>query len=177
VKLKKGCAFAVLIFAGATFGGFLSSHLWPIDSSAMAAMRRQKTVTAERFVMIDSGGKQRGTLQVSESGMATLALTDASGMDRVELRVAAEGSAGLGLFDRTGHELAVFGAGADGHSGVRIFGPQGKQVAALGSLSTGETALTLTTLTRAEHAPGWESPPKASLLSYCLTKAARTARS
>jgi hypothetical protein len=141
-NLKKFCSQTFLMFASATLGGFLSGHLWPSDSSAIAAVRHSKTVTAEKFVMVDSGGKQRGTMQVAEDGLSTLSLKDGSGKDRVELRVAAAGSAGLGFFDQNGHELAVFGEGADG-SGLRIFGRQGKQVAALGSLPTGESSLTL----------------------------------
>jgi hypothetical protein len=143
VNVRKLCAHALLIFAGATFGGFLCGHIWPSDSSAIAATRHPKTITAEKFVMVDSGGKQRGTMQVSEDGMATVSLNDADGRDRAELRVGPEGSAGLGFFDQNGHELAVFGEGTDGHSGIKIFGSQGREVAALGSLPTGESALTL----------------------------------
>jgi hypothetical protein len=64
MSIKKSCSHALLIFAGAAFGGFLSGHIWPTDSSAIAATRHPKTLTAEKFVMVDSGGKQRGAMQV-----------------------------------------------------------------------------------------------------------------
>ena len=78
VNLKKFCSQTFLMFASATLGGFLSGHLWPSDSSAMAAVRHSKTVTAEKFVMVDIGGKQRGTMQVAEDGLSTLWLKDGS---------------------------------------------------------------------------------------------------
>jgi hypothetical protein len=143
VTIKKSCAHALLIFVGATFGGFLSGHFWPSDSSAMAAGRYQKTVMAEKFVLLDAHGKHRGTIQVSEDGMATLSLNDANGRDRAELRVAGDGSAGLAFFDPDGRKLAVFGEGVDGRSGIRIFGPEGMQRAVFGSLPTGASALAL----------------------------------
>jgi hypothetical protein len=33
VNVKRSCAHALLIFAGAAFGSFLSGHIWPSDSS------------------------------------------------------------------------------------------------------------------------------------------------
>src|SRR6516164_4204878 len=122
VKEKKSCSHALLIFAGAAFGGFLSGHFWTSSSSAMAAGRHPKTITAEKFILVDSNGKQRGTMQVTENGMARLTLSDPNGMDRAELRVAEDGSAGLGFFDPEGRKLAIFGEGTDGRAGIRIFG-------------------------------------------------------
>jgi hypothetical protein len=143
VNLKKSCSQALLIFAGAAFGGFLSGHVWPVDSSAIASIRHPKTLTAEKFVLVDSAGKRRGSIQVTEGGMATVALSDANGMDRTELRVAADGGAGLGFFNKEGRELSVFGEGVDGRTGLKIFGAQGKQVVTLSSRPDGESALTL----------------------------------
>ena len=150
LNIKKSCSHALLIFAGAVFGGFLCGHVWPVDASAIASTRHPRTITAEKFILVDNGGKQRGTMQVSADGMATVSLNDADGRDCAELRVARDGSAGLALFDQKGHELSVFGEGADGHSGIKFFGAQGRQVAAPGSPPTGESALT----SRCEHRPG-----------------------
>ncbi|MBV8362053.1 MAG: hypothetical protein JO189_29590 [Deltaproteobacteria bacterium] len=143
MNVKKSCSHALLIFAGAAFGGFLSGHFWPSDSSALAAGRHPKTVMAERFVLLDANGKQRGAIQVSEDGMATLSLNDTNGRDRAELRVAGDGSAGLAFFDQNGRKLAVFGEGVDERSGIYIFGPEGMEKAGFGSLPTGASALAL----------------------------------
>ena len=140
---KKSISLAVLIFGGAAFGGFLNDHLWTSVSSAMAERQPAKTITAEKFILVDRNRRQRGTMQVSGDGMASLTLNDPNGMDRAELRVARDGSAGLGFFDQEGRKLAVFGEGADGSTGIRIFGAEGRERAVFGSLPTGQTTFTL----------------------------------
>jgi len=71
LNIKRSCSHALLISAGAAFGGFLSSHLWPNGSSALAEGRHSKAIAAERFILVDANAKQRGTMQVSEDGLST----------------------------------------------------------------------------------------------------------
>ncbi|HLK84917.1 MAG TPA: hypothetical protein VKT27_00295 [Candidatus Binataceae bacterium] len=143
MSARKSFSQAILIFTGAAFGGLLSGHLWSSASPAWAAAHRARTVTAEKFQMVDSSGKQRGLMHVTESGMAVLSLNDTAGVDRAELRVGSDGSAGLGFFDSTGRKVAIFGEAADGRAGVRLFGKDGKETAGFGSTPTGESAVTL----------------------------------
>src|SRR5215469_1612731 len=143
MSARRSFSQAVLIFTGAAFGGLLSGHIWPSVSSASAAARHARTITAEKFQMVDSSGKQRGLMRVTEDGMAVLSLNDPAGIDRAELRVGRDGSAGLGFFDSKGSKVAIFGKAADGRTGVRLFGKDGKQTAAFGSTASGESALTL----------------------------------
>jgi hypothetical protein len=39
-------------------------HIWPSTSSAIASVRQLKTITAEKFMLVDAGGKTRGAMLV-----------------------------------------------------------------------------------------------------------------
>src|SRR6516162_3274251 len=98
MKIERSWTYVALTLAGGIIGGALSSHFWPA-AGALAAERKARTITADRFVVTDSSGTQRALLSTQPDGDVTLSLNDISGKERAELRVAASGGASVGFFD------------------------------------------------------------------------------
>ena len=132
--------YVCLTVTAGLVGGAVSGGFWSLD--AKAAARKGKTVEAERFVLVDASGRQRGALQVLPSGLVDFSLQDANGGDRAKIGVEANGSASIGLFDASGHRVAVLGQGSDGQVGVSLYSAQGKGLARLTSTPSGESSLT-----------------------------------
>src|SRR5271168_3418528 len=143
MRTRERWLFACLTLIGGLIGGALSNGLWSIDAAASAAGRKVRsfqmvrTMEAEKFILIDPSGQQRGALQVLPSGLAALSLNDQKGQDRAELRVASDGSASIGFFDSQGNQVAMLGEGSDGHAGFRVYRGDGKEAASLASAPNG----------------------------------------
>jgi len=73
---RRSWLYIVLALAGGSIGGAVAAQF--VSGVAMAATHTRK-VEAEQFVMVDRGGTQRATLQVTARGISTLAMYDAEG--------------------------------------------------------------------------------------------------
>src|SRR5262249_58360778 len=131
MRISSSWGYACLTVIGGLIGGAIAGGFWSRD--ARAAARRDKTVEAEKFVLVDANGRQRAAIQVLPNGLVDFSLQDANGGDRVKIGVEADGSASIGLFDAKGHQVAMLGEEKDGHTGFLLSGPDGKGRASLAS--------------------------------------------
>src|SRR5262245_54686893 len=140
MRVSRTWAYACLTVTAGLVGGAIAGSFWSIDARAAG---RAKTVEAEKFVLVDAGGRQRAALQVLANGLVDLSLQDAKGGNRATIGVEADGSTSIGLFDTKGYKVATLGQERDGHTGLLLYSPQGKGLASLTATPSGESALRL----------------------------------
>lgn len=139
--------YALLALAGGFIGGMIAIQLAPSESMAAARSARSAgavhVVRAEKFVLVDRSGTQRGVMQVAD-GTSSLALNDGDGHNRAELRVTKEGGSSATFYDRAGNRRVAVGQGPSGRAGLAIFASGGgRQIAAVSAAENGETGFTL----------------------------------
>jgi hypothetical protein len=146
VTNRRHWLYALLALAGGFIGGMIAIQLAPGESMAAAKAARARSahvVKAEKFVLVDRSGTQRGALQVTE-GTSALALNDGDGHNRAELRVTNEGGSSATFYDGAGNRRVAIGQGPKGRAGLAIFAAGGgRQIAAVSAAENGETGFTL----------------------------------
>jgi hypothetical protein len=88
-------------------------------------------VSAERFVIRDTAGRDLGTLGVDASGNIGLDLADTGGRTRVALGVNSNGTSGLVLSDGQGDKRAAVSTQRNGKSGLTLYDGQGRPSAGI----------------------------------------------
>lgn len=139
--------YALLALVGGFIGGMIAIQFAPGESMAAAKAKgaAMHVVRAEKFVLVNRAGTQRGALLVAGDGTSALALSDDEGRNRVELRVTPSGRAGLAIFAAGGgRQIAAVSAAANGETGFTLYDPTtGRARAGLGVAADGEPALVL----------------------------------
>jgi hypothetical protein len=109
--------YATLTLAGGAAGGALMIQL--AAGVAMAA-NPARTLTAERFVLADSDGKQRIVMRIAPGGAAEIAMYDGDARERAQFRVGKDGAAAIGFYDRSGLRRVLVGEAVGGRNGIAI---------------------------------------------------------
>src|SRR5215470_9746542 len=89
-----------MAFIAATLGGGVAGYV--ISAATVEAAAAPRVVSARKFVLLDQAGKTRGTLDITNRGVAQLAIMDGSGVLRARLGVAADSSTLPGNYDSKG---------------------------------------------------------------------------
>ena len=142
MKDRKQWLYAILALVGGVFGGALSGHIFPREAEAAAGAAR--VLKAEKFVLVDRDGKERGVIQVDAENGAGIGFYDHDGNKRVILGAAPNGRNGLAIYGRNGREMAGFTVTEDNQSSVTLYDPaNGRARVGLGVAASGEPALVL----------------------------------
>ena len=141
MKDRKYWLYAMLALVGGIFGGALSGHIFPRE--AEAAARAARVLKAEKFVLVDRDGTQRGVIQVNSRGVADVALNDRSGRLRGAFRVGAEGGTAIGFYDQHGAKRVILGETPSGRNGLAIYGSSGRQIAGFTVAEDNQSSVTL----------------------------------
>lgn len=122
---------ALVAVAGFALGGVLHSQT--------------TQVLGGRFVLLDSGGIQRGVVEVNASGEARIVLTGQNSQTpSAALGVDGDGNAYLQLRDGAGAERATLAVDADGATRLALLGGgSGAERAILGESADGSASLVL----------------------------------
>jgi len=138
---RRNWLYAILALTGGFIGGIVATQVAP--GIAIAA-RHPRSISAERFVLVDEKGTQRGVMQVTSRGAADIQLTDASGRYRAQFRVTADGAAGVSFLDQNGARRVAVGEIPQGPNGIAIYSSNGRrQLATLAVSAKDEANLTL----------------------------------
>jgi len=140
---RKHWLYATLALVGGFLGGAVSGHLFPAEGVADAAARAARVIRAEKFVLVDRDGTERGVISVSSRGVADVSLADKAGRERGEFRVGADGSAAIGFYDENGAKRVIVGDTATGRSGLAIFASNGRQLAGFTAAEDNQSSVTL----------------------------------
>jgi hypothetical protein len=147
VTNRRHWLYALLALAGGFIGGMIAIQLAPGESMAAAKAARAAgaahVVRAEKFVLVDRSGTQRGVMQVAD-GTSLLALNDGDAHNRAELHVRKEGGSSVTFYDQAGNRRIEVGQSPSGRAGLAIFASGGgRQIAAVSAAGSGETGFTL----------------------------------
>lgn len=104
---------AVLVFL---LGGVVTGLEVPVPGSSSAP----GTLRAERFVLVDDRGVERGTWGLRNDGSARLTLHDPAGLARLNLTILESGSPGLSFAGDDGQRRVVLGL-LDDETGSLVF--------------------------------------------------------
>ena len=83
MRKRQTFLYATLTLTGAFIGGAVMTQL---AASVAMAEGRARTVSAEQFVLLDSGGSKRAVMKVATDGTTHLAMFDGSGRNRAASR-------------------------------------------------------------------------------------------
>jgi hypothetical protein len=137
--------YGVLALTGGILGGAIASRVMPADGLALASshgMHSMKEVKAQKFVLEDTDGTDRGIIQVNSRGFATVELDDASGRDRAEFRVASEGNSSITFYDENGAKRVQLGS-SPGRDGLALYASSGRQLATFTAADDNQSSVTL----------------------------------
>ncbi len=144
VTNRRPWLYALLALAGGFIGGTMAIQLAPGESIAAAKAATMRVVKAEKFVLVNRAGTQRGALLIEGDGTSAIALSDDEGRNRAELRVTKEGGSSATFYDRAGNRRVALGQSTSGRAGLAIFASGGgRQIAAVSAADNGETGFTL----------------------------------
>lgn len=138
--------YGILALTGGILGGAIASRLAPAEGLARASshgMHSMKEVKAQKFVLEDSDGTDRGIIQVNSRGFAGIELDDASGRDRAEFHVSSEGTASITFYDADGSKRVQLGSTPEGRDGLAIFASGGRQLASFSVSEDNQSSVTL----------------------------------
>ncbi len=113
-----------------------------VDWQSFANSPPQQTVEAHKIVLVDSNGKPIAELGAAPGGSG-LVLMDSAGKPRAALIVTQTGEPGLKLYDRAGVVRAALVVANDGRSGLALYDARSKNRAALAANPEGSSALML----------------------------------
>lgn len=138
--------YGILALTGGILGGAIASRVAPVEGIALASthgMHTMREVRAQKFVLEDSDGTERGIIQVNSRGFADVELDDASGRDRAEFRVASEGSSSITFYDEKGAKRVQLGSSPAGRDGLALFSASGRQLASFAATDDNQSSVTL----------------------------------
>jgi hypothetical protein len=115
------------ILASSFVGGAFSHWLFFGTSATYAQPAREvpaatKTITAERFNVVNKKGKIRATLTTDQHGEPILAFFDTGGKVRAQLNTISDGSAGLTLNGKNGRQRVSLWSLVDARAGLWLYG-------------------------------------------------------
>src|SRR5260221_6428771 len=128
MKDRNHLVYASLALVGGIFGGAVSGHWFP-PTGADAAVHASRALRAEKFVLVDHDGKERGVFDVNKLGEAQIALMDDSGRSRAEFQVGGNGAGAIAFYDQHGNKRVVLGASPSERNGLGIYSKSGRQIA------------------------------------------------
>ena len=129
-----------MVFIAATLGGGVAGYL--ISAATVEAAAAPRVVSARKFVLLDQAGKTRAQLDITNRGVAQLAIMDGSGALRAGLGVARDGAPGLGLYDSKGKTRVEVAYIAESPR-IRVFSGEGTPVIAFGVGPAGGAGMAL----------------------------------
>jgi hypothetical protein len=134
--------YAILALVCGVFGGALSGHLFPREAEAAAHAAR--VLKAEKFVLVDREGNERGVIQVGAENGAAIGFYDQNLRKRIILGETPNGRGGLAIYGNNGREMAGITVAADNQSSITLYDPaNGRARVGLGVAASGEPALVL----------------------------------
>jgi hypothetical protein len=143
MKDRKYWLYSILALVGGFFGGALSGHLFP-PRDAEAAAAAARVLRAEKFVLVDRDGRQRGEFRVGADGGSAIGFYDQNGAKRVVLGETPKGRNGLAIYSSSGRQIAGFTVAEDNQSSVTLYdAANGRARVGLGVAANGEPALVL----------------------------------
>ncbi len=140
MNIKERVAFVALTVVSATVGGAISGHF--LGGSTVDAAAHPHTMAAQKFILTDMHGKTRGVFDVTDKGVAEVAVYDGGGTLRAGLGVGVEGAPALGIYGKDGKPRAEVGL-AGGVAQVLLFDADGSKHVALGVTREGSSGLAL----------------------------------
>ncbi len=141
MKDRRHWLYASLALVGGILGGALSGHLFPREAEASAHGARE--LKAQKFVLVDSDGNERGVFQVDGRGVAGVSLEDQTGRQRSEFRVGSDGGAAIAFYDHAGNKRVLLGETAGGRDGLAIYSIGGRQIAGFTVADDNASSITL----------------------------------
>jgi hypothetical protein len=141
MKDRKGWLYAILALVGGIFGGVVSGHLVPREAEASARAARE--LKANKFILVDTDGNERGVFQVDKKGIAGVSLEDQTGRQRSEFRVGADGGAAIAFYDQSGSKRVVLGETPGARDGLAIYSAGGRQIAGFTVADDNASSVTL----------------------------------
>jgi hypothetical protein len=138
--------YGILALTGGILGGAIASRIVPAEGLALASthhMHNMKEVRAQKFVLVDNDGAERGMIHMTPRGFADIELYDASGRDRAEFRVGSEGTASLTFYDADGSKRVQLASVPEGRDGLALFASGGRQLASFSVANDNQSSVTL----------------------------------
>jgi hypothetical protein len=143
MKDRKHWLYASLALIGGIFGGAVSGHLFPSVGVADAAARGAREMRAEKFVLVDRRGNERGTIEVTTRGFAQISLEDNDGRARGQFRVGGDGDSTLGFYDQNGAKRVVLGMSPTERDGLALYAANGRQIAGFSVTEDSQASIAL----------------------------------
>jgi len=131
---------SILMMAGISGCAALSNYP-PPEQGQPAANAAVATLTAQKIILVDASGHQRGQLGVAQGGLG-LALSDASGKPRIAMIVDDTDRPGLTLYGANGMPRASVQLSQNGDSGVALYDDAGRCHVAMAVSSAGVPTIT-----------------------------------
>jgi hypothetical protein len=120
----------------------ISNYPPPEENAQPAPAASVSTITAQKIVLVDANGHERGQLGVAPGGVG-LALSDGTGKPRIALIVDETDHPGLTLYSPNGVPRASLQLSQNGDSGVALYDDAGRCHVAMAVSSTGVPSITL----------------------------------
>ncbi len=140
MNIKERVAFVGLTVVSAIIGGAISGHIF--GTATVDAAAHPHAMMAQKFVLVDSHGRTRGVLDVTQKGVAQLGLYDGTATLRAGLGVGVNGAPALGIYGRDSKPRAEVGL-SGGVAEVRLYDADGTKHVALGVSADGVAGLAL----------------------------------
>ena len=118
------------------------SNYPPPEQAKPIANASVATLTAQKIILVDANGRERGQLGVAPGGNG-LALSDAAGKPRIAMIVDETDHPGLTLYSPSGMPRASVQLSQNGDSGVALYDDTGRCHMAMAVSSTGVPSVTL----------------------------------
>lgn len=134
-------AVSALIMSATISACSAVSNYPPPDQSEQAAAT-VSTITAQKIVLVDENGHQRGQLGVAPGGVG-LALSDDTGKPRIALVVDQTNHPGVTLYSANGSPRASIQLSPNGDSGLALYDDAGRCHIAMVVSSSGVPSVTL----------------------------------
>jgi hypothetical protein len=134
-------AASILVMAAASGCGAISNYP-PPEQGQPGANASVATLTAQKIILVDASGHERGQLGVAPGGLG-IALSDATGKPRIAMIVDATDHPGLTLYSANGMPRASVQLSQNGDSGVALYDDAGRCHIAMAVSSAGVPSITL----------------------------------
>lgn len=140
MSIKERIGFVTLTLAAALVGGVVSGYIFA--ARAVDAASAPRMITAQKFILVDAGGKSRGEFNVTRKGVAQLAVFDGTGTLRAGLGVGSDGAPALGIFSHDGKPRIEIGL-ENSVARVWLYNANGLPQATIGVAPDGQSGFDL----------------------------------
>ena len=134
-------AVSILVMAGLSACSAISNYPPAEQGQATTANASVATLSAQKIILVDASGHERGQLGVAQGGLG-LALSDATGKPRIAMIVDATDHPGLTLYSASGMPRASVQLSQNGDSGVALYDDAGRCHVAITVSSAGVPNIT-----------------------------------